>query len=540
LAAGALLLLSAGWANATAELRFPGWFTDHMVLQRERPIPIWGWAKAGATVKVSLGCEVHTPQIYSGNEIQTAQADATGRWQVTMMPRQAGGPFVLAAESGSKIEIADILIGDVWLIGGQSNMEIPVEHGLGAEETIKTSHDDKLRLVHIKERPEYLPQADVQGEWLTATPETVPKFSCVGYAFGRKLREELKTVPIGLIQTAVGSTCAEAWLSRADLERNQAFDHYRKDLDEVAAKFPEMKTGMDALVAQWMKIKKERLQANQDLKTGKIKKRPNFPDVPFPRQVPTLMYNGMIHPLIPYGLRGVIWWQGMANAKPVERAYEYRELLPYLIQCWRKAFGQGDFPFIFPEEETILIPSLRPGFMLVREAQLMTAQKAPHTAVIVISDLRHDANPSQYHFPEKPPVGQRMAAAALTLEYHEPTLYSGPIYDAQKTRTEGSKMRIGFTRIASGLTTRKGMLEDFLIAGEDQKFVKAQAKIDGDTVLVWADAITQPKAVRYDWDVWTGATLMNRDGFPASPFRTDDWPIHDSNTSKNNAADDQR
>ena len=519
--AGMLLFISASIAGTADELRFPGWFSDHMVLQRERPIPIWGWAKAGAAVNCRLG-----------DESKTAEANTTGRWQVTFAPRPAGGPFVLAVESGSKIEIVDVLIGDVWLIGGQSNMEIPVAHGMGAEEAIKTSQDDKLRLVHIKERPEYLPQADVQGQWLTASPQTVPIFSCVGYAFGRKLRETLKDVPIGLIQAPVGSTVAETWLSRSDLERNPNFVHYIKELDALVAQFPEMKKGMENTWPQWAKMKKQRLQASQDLRAGKITKRPVLPETPDVRKVPTLMFNGMIHPLLPYAIRGVIWWQGLANSTPTEKAFEYRTLFPYVIECWRKAFGQGDIPFLFAEEPTLKWPQHKPGFMVIREAQLMTALQVTNTAVIVNSDLRNDADPELIHFPQKPPVGQRMALAALAMEYKQPVVYSGPLYNAAQTRIEDSKMRIGFTHVESGLTTRKGTLEDFVIAGEDQKFIKAQANIDGDTVVVWADLVPQPKAVRYDWDDWTGATLMNKDGQPASPFRTDDWPIHDTTHSK--------
>jgi sialate O-acetylesterase len=489
---GSLLFASAGFAGAADELRLPGWFTDHMVLQRDKQIPIWGWAKTGDTVKVQLG-----------DETQTANADATGRWQVSFAPRPVGGPFVLSAETGSKIAVSDILIGDVWLIGGQSNMEIPVKHGTGADESIKTSRDDRLRLIHIKECPSYVPQADVEGQWLPATPEAVPMFSCVGYAFGRKLREEMKDVPIGLIQAPVGSTVAETWLSRAELEQNTAFAHYAKDLDTTAARFPVL---------------------------GKKTKELD------PRKVPTVMYNGMIHPLVPYAIRGVIWWQGLANSNPVERAFEYRQLFPYLIQCWRKEWGQGDFPFIFAEEPTLKWAYHKPGFMVIREAQLMTAQKVPNTAVIVNSDLRNDADPELKHFPQKPPVGQRMALAALAIEYSRPVVYCGPLYDPRKTRVEGAKMRIGFTHVESGLRTRKGSLEDFVIAGEDQDFIKARAEIDGDTVVVWADSIAHPKAVRYDWDDWTGATLMNKDGLPASPFRTDDWPIREPLAPKNTSS----
>lgn len=483
-----LVLASAGLAGAADELRLPGWFTHHMVLQRDKQIPVWGWAKPGDDVKVRLG-----------DEPRTVKADAMGRWQISFAPRPAGGPFDLSAEDGLTVKVSDVLIGDVWLISGQSNMEIPVKHGTGAEEAIQTSADDKLRLVHIKERPSYVPQADVEGQWLPATPETVPMFSCVGYAFARKLREEMKDVPIGLIQSPVGSTVAETWLSRAELEQNTTLTHYVRDFDAVAARFPVL---------------------------GKKTKEMD------PRKVPTVMYNGMIHPLVPYAIRGVIWWQGLANSNPVEKAFEYRQLFPYLIQCWRKEWGQGDFPFIFAEEPTLKWSYHKPGFMVIREAQLMTAQTVPHTAVIVNSDLRNDADPELKHFPQKPPVGQRMALAALAIEYKRPVVYCGPLYDPRKTRIEGAKMRIGFTHVESGLRARKGSLEDFVIAGEDQKFVGAHAEIDGDMVVVWADEVAQPKAVRYDWDDWTGATLMNKDGLPASPFRTDDWFISDTRATK--------
>ncbi len=231
-----LLLVGAKFAGADDAIRFPGWFSDHMVLQRERPIPIWGWAKAGEKVKVQLG-----------DETQTAQADSGGRWQVSFSPRPVGGPFVLSAETGAKIRISDVLIGDVWLISGQSNMQIPVKKGTGAEEAIETSLDDKLRLVHIRERPAYYPMNDVNGQWETASPQTVPMFPCVGYYFARKLREEMKDVPIGLIRAPVGSTVAETWLSRKDLKRNKAFAYYVNKLDAMAEKFPEMKTNMEEL-----------------------------------------------------------------------------------------------------------------------------------------------------------------------------------------------------------------------------------------------------------------------------------------------------
>lgn len=519
--AGLLLFASAGFAGAEDDLRFPGWFTDHMVLQRDKAIPIWGWAKAGESIKVQLG-----------DETRTGKTDATGRWQVSFSPRPAGGPVVLSVEDGATVrtEINDVLIGDVWLIGGQSNMNIPVKHADGAEEAIKNSLDDRLRLVRIHERPCWEPQEDVKGQWETALPKTVSGFPVVGYNFALKLRQEMPDVPIGLIHASVGASCCEAWVGRADLERNNDLAHYVNELDALADQYPEMRTRMEEIGPVWLKNHSARIRSHQDKRAGKIKEVPDIPDTPYPRKLPTLFYNGMIHPITPAAIRGVIWWQGLGNSKPVERAFEYRELFPHLIESWRNGFGQGDFPFIFAEEPTIKKNSAKPGFMVIREAQLMTALSVPRTAVIVNSDLRHDAAPSQPHFPEKPPVGLRMALAALAIEYGTPVIYSGPIYDAKKTKIEGSKMRLGFTHVESSLAVRTGkdQLADFVIAGNDQKFVPAQAKIDGDTVLVWAEAVAHPEAVRYDWDDWTGATLMNKDGFPASPFRTDDWPINDS------------
>jgi len=531
------LACSAIAAHPADALRFPGWFSDHMVLQREKVIPVWGWAKAGEKVTVT----------FAGQEKTTVAGD-DGKWQVQLDPMPASDEprdMVLFSSIGNRDEvelgsanagqrsgnqkstISNVVVGDVWVIGGQSNMNIPVRDGTEAEETIRTSGDNLLRLIRIAERPAYMPQEDVAGKWAVSSPDSVAMFSCVGYAFGKKLREELNDVPIGLIQAAVGSSSAETWLSRADLERNPHFSYYSKNLDEIADKFPELKTDAVKAGLKWLKIRKDRIEANQKFLAGEIKERPAFPDVPHTREIPTLMYNGMIHPLTPFSIRGVIWWQGVSNAKPVERAYEYRQLFPYLIQCWRQAWKQEDLPFIFAEEPTLKWAFMKPGLMLIREAQLMTFRKVPNTAVIVTSDLRNDADPELKHFPQKPPVGRRMAAAALTLAYQKPAVYSGPLFDPQKTLVDGNKIRIGFTHTGSGLMARNGKLTDFIIAGEDQKFVEAQAEIDGDTVVVRADSIIDPKAVRYDWTDWTGATLMNKEGLPASPFRTDDWPLQD-------------
>ncbi len=507
-------------AHPADALRFPGWFSDHMVLQREKAIPVWGWAKSGEKVTVT----------FAGQEKTTVAGD-DGKWQVQLDPMPASAEprdMVLVSSIGNqKSAISNVVVGDVWVIGGQSNMNIPVRDGTGAAEAIASSEDNLLRLIRISERPAYLPQEDVVGKWAVSSPDSVTMFSCVGYAFGKKLREELNDVPVGLIQAAVGSTSAEAWLSRSDLEQNPDFAYYTRNLDEIAGKFPEIKTDTVEAGFKWLKIRKEKIEANQQFLAGKIKERPSLPDVPHTREIPALMYNGMIHPLTPFSIRGVIWWQGLSNAKPVERAYEYRRLFPYLIQCWRRAWKQDDLPFIFAEEPTLKWDFMKPGFMLIREAQLMTTREVPHTAVIVTSDLRNDADPELKHFPQKPPVGRRMATAALTLEYKKPVVYSGPLFDPQQVRIEGNKIRIGFTHTGSGLTARNGKLGDFVIAGEDQNFVEAQAEIDGDTVVVRADSIRDPKAVRYDWTDWTGATLMNKEGLPASPFRTDDWPLHD-------------
>lgn len=507
--------LAALQAADSVGLRFPGWFTDHMVLQRDKKIHVWGWARAGQQVEVTLG---------AGK--LSATADAKGLWEVYFEPRPAGGPVALMAESGSaRIEVSDVLIGDVWVVSGQSNMNIAVRDGDGAEDAIKTASDDRLRLTHFPERPEWEPQEDNQGQWETASPQSVTMFSCVGYHFARRLRSELKEVPIGLIQAAVGSTCAEAWLSREALGRSASFAHYLTDLDAVETRYPEVKTNMPAMGTTWNRLRKEHIQAGIDFRSGKIKERPPVTDVPYARALPCLMHHGMIRPLQPFAIRGVIWWQGGSNAKPTEKALEYRDLFPFLIETWRKEWGQGDFPFLFAQEPTLKWDFMKPGWMLVREAQLMTAQKIQNTAIIINSDQRYDKDPELKHFPTKPVVGERMALAALALEYGKNVAYSGPLYDPSQTKVEGTKLRIGFTHVGTGLKARGDKLQDFEIAGDDRAFVPAEARIEGDTVVVWSEAVAHPQAVRYDWDPWTGATLMNQAGLPASPFRTDNWPV---------------
>lgn len=516
-----ILLIGFAWValprttQADDRLRFPGWFTDRLVLQRDKKIHVWGWAKAGDKIQVSLGAEK-----------EDATTDPNGQWEVFFGPRPAGGPLALKADSGhQQIHVSDVLIGDVWVVSGQSNMNIAVRDGDGAEEAIKTSTDDQLRLIHFPERPEWEPQNDNKARWETASPQSVTMFSCVGYHFARKLRGEMKDVPIGMIQAAVGSTCAEAWLSREALGQNKAVAYYLKDLNAVEARYPEVKTNMVAIGAKWNKLRKEHIQAGIDFRAGKLKERPPVTGVPYARALPCLMHHGMIRPLQPFAIRGVIWWQGGSNAKPTQKALEYRDLFPFVIESWRKEWGQGDFPFLFAQEPTLKWDFMKPGWMVVREAQLMTAQKVKNTAIIINSDQRYDKDPELKHFPTKPVVGERMALAALALEYGKDVAYSGPLYDASKTKVEGAKMRIGFTHAECGLKMRRDKLVDFEIAGEDKNFVKAQAKIEGDTVVVWSEAVAHPLAVRYDWNPWTGATLMNQAGLPASPFRTDDWPV---------------
>jgi sialate O-acetylesterase len=439
------------WRRVGDPITMPHFFSDHMVLQRERPLPIWGWAGPGRWVKVTFDQQPYM-----------AVADAQGRWSVTLPPQQAGGPHTINVADA--ITIGDIMIGDVWVCAGQSNIEKPIgphpgqKPCLNWEKEIAAADYPQIRLLEVPPTPASEPAADVQGKWLPCSPQNIVikrgggcGYSACAYFFGRELHKELK-VPIGLIAASVSGTRCEPWTPEQD---------------------------------------------------------PSCADKP-------VWYNGMIAPLVPLAIRGAIWYQGESN---VGDGMGYAAKMKTLIAGWRQAWGQGDFPFYF-----VQLPNYRCGgdsLARLREAQTATLG-VPNTGMAVTIDI---GSYPDCHCPDKQDVGKRLALLALAKTYGRKDLVcSGPVY--RSMQVEGDAIRLRFDNSGHGLATRDGAKDVtcFEIAGADQKFVAARARIEGDSVLVFSPAVHQPAAVRFAWDEQAVPNLMNKEGLPVSTFRTNPPP----------------
>ena len=484
------------------DVKLPAVISDNMVLQQGAKIPIWGTAEPGEQVTVALG-----------EQQLVTSADNEGRWMVKLEPLDAGGPFELSIAGKNAITLQGVLVGEVWVCSGQSNMWWPVKLSANAEQEIAESNYPNIRLFTVKNTVAAQPLQDTKGSWVSCGPETVASFSAVGYFFGRYLHKELDT-PVGLIHTSWGGTPAEAWTSRPTLESDAEFKPILDRWEQILADYPQANEKYQQQLAQW----------KQDVENAKKegKKAPRKPGAPIGPNHPHRaagLYNGMIAPLIPYSIKGAIWYQGESNAG---RAYQYRKLFPAMIQNWRSDWGQGDFPFLFVQLANFMKPQPQPAesaWAELREAQLMTLA-LPKTAMSVIIDIG-EAN--DIHPKNKQDVGHRLGLAALAIAYGSDVVYSGPIYESMTV--EGDKVRLSFKHIGGGLMSKNGeQLKGFAIAGVDRKFVWAEAEIDRDTVVVWSEQVPNPVAVRYAWADNPDCNLYNKAGLPASPFRTDDWP----------------
>lgn len=508
-----LLVLIAGGVfgllpiEASADVRLAGLFSDRMVLQRDVKIPIWGRAEPGEAVTVTMG----------GASVKTT-ADASGTWRVELPPMAAGGPHEITVAGKNTVLLKDVLVGDVWLCGGQSNMIFPLEKALGAEELLKESLP-QIRLLQASAPVRGRPTREYAGsQWMDFT--SARGFSAVACSFGRELNKRLG-IPIGLIQCGAGGTTAEAWTPREFMATNPALNDMIAIIDKAIEKHVAYLKTWPGLYEQWLK------DSELADKTGRqVTPPPHLPQDPRMNPFrPSGLFNGGIAPLAGYAIKGIIFYQGESNAG---FAYQYRELFPALIAGWRAAWGHGDLPFLFIQLPTYMPREPQPcAWAELREAQLMTWQRVPKTGMAVTIDLgadRKDSKQDPLHPPNKIPMGQRLALVARAVVYGETIVYSGPVYES--CAVEGGKIRIKFTHIGSGLMVKGETLHQFTIAGKDRKFVAAQAVIDGDCVVVSSAALPEPVAVRYDWE-WDPdpkGNLYNKDGLPASPFRTDSWP----------------
>lgn len=504
-----LLVLAAPasvWAMAPA---LPHVFSDNMVLQRERPIPLWGQADAGDEITVTLG----------ETEVKT-KADASGKWMVRLPAQPAGGPHTLTVKGKNPTVFKNVLIGEVWVCSGQSNMAWPVSRADNAEKEIAAAGHPKIRLFSVKQKTAAMPLADVDGgPWEECTPETIKDFSAVAYFFGRELNDKLD-VPVGLIDTSWGGTGIEPWTPPVGFAAAPAVRQYLDEIEQADRDYIRRLSDHVDQRAAWCKAAGSVKLDGPD----KLDAAPAVPEHAFAKghSQPTVIYNAMVSPIVPYAIAGAIWYQGENNCVRNDGPL-YDDKMQALIQGWRAVWDQGEFPFYYVQlapweygKEYAGAPERLP---LIWEAQA-AALAFPNTGMAVITDV---GNIRDIHPANKQEVGRRLSLWALARTYGKSDLvYSGPLYKDMKV--EGSAIRLSFDHTAGGLTSRDGKdLSHFQIAGEDKKFVDAGAKIDGETIVVSSDQVTKPAAVRFGWNELAEPNLMNKAGLPASPFRTDRW-----------------
>ena len=650
-----LVLFTVVFLNsAFADVRVPSLIGDNMVLQQGKKVRIWGWASPNEKVSVTFA-----------NQRANAVADASGHWQAHIGPLKAGGPFELTISGNNTLKLNNVLVGEIWICSGQSNMEWPLINTQNGTDAVAQANYPEIRLFTVQKSTSSSPLDDVKGQWIVTTPDKVGQFSAVGYYFGRELYQKLK-VPIGLIHTSWGGTPAEAWTSNDALAKSAdlqpILERYQKSLNDLpqrqqefgrrlvefsqknlyqdagnkgeslgyadpnsdtsdwkAMNLPQffetaglkmdgaiwfrkeveipaswtgktlelnlgaiddfdttyfngvkvggigsetpnsyivqrhytvpaelVKPGKDVIAvrvfdsageggfgAGTMSLKPVDTTAdalplsgpwNYKIELELTPKNPDWgsrPEAPGPtnQNSASVLYNAMIAPLTPMAVRGAIWYQGESNAG---RAYQYRTLFPAMISNWRSAWEQTDFPFYFVQLANFQPVKDQPGeseWAELREAQTMTLRE-PQTGMAVIIDI---GEAKDIHPRNKLDVGHRLALWALANTYGEKIEYSGPLFD--KLTIEGNKIRVKFKHVAGGLKTSDGGApKGFSIAGQDHKFVWAEAKVEGDDVVVWDDDVSNPVAVRYAWADNPVCNLYNKSGLPASPFRTDDWP----------------
>ncbi|MCU0785686.1 MAG: sialate O-acetylesterase, partial [Verrucomicrobia bacterium] len=427
------------------------------------------------------------------------------KWSLKLRALKAGGPDTLTLSTKTQTrQLTNVLVGEVWVCSGQSNMEFPLSRAFQPEADIATATNGLIRLFHVPKAKMDSPTIGIKASWQVCSPQAVPNFTAVGYYFGRDLQAARK-VPVGLIQSDWGGSPAEAWMSREALEINPRYQAEILDSYSIAEK-----NSRKALVAYEIE-KAEAAKNNQEFK----KRAPGL------GWKPSELYNGMIAPLIPYAIQGAIWYQGESNAG---RAEQYRTLFPDMIRNWRRDWGRDDFPFLCVQLAPFKAIQEQPqesDWAELREAQLLATKVLPKVGMAVITDVGEE---NDIHPKKKAPVGARLALAARAMAYGEKITFSGPIYRDMKV--ESDKIILRFDHVGQGLEARAGELKGFALCGEDRKFVLAKAEIlSNNTVAVSSPEVARPVAVRFGWANYPVVNLWNKDGLPASPFRTDDFPL---------------
>lgn len=484
-----LLILAT---SVHADVTLPALLTDHMVVQRGLPVHVWGMAAAHEAVSVTFR-----------GETKTTAADDDGRWSVYLSPGEAGGPFQLNIKATNAIVLNDVLVGDVWVASGQSNMEFPMTELVNAQAEIAAAKYPKIRMFVVKHKPADYPLENVESKgWAACTPETVAGTSAVAYFFARNIQQKLG-VPVGLVETFWGGTPAESWTSLHGLAGDASL------MPVFAARAKVVDRESTTLLLQQREEREYQQTVAQAKADGKPIPWPQWhPD--FAAWAPASLYNGMIAPLTPFAIRGVIWYQGEANSGP-ERAPLYARLFQTMIRDWRNNWGEGDFPFLFVQiaNWNTAPEALWPE---VRDAQRQ-ALALRNTGMAVTIDI---GDAVDIHPKNKQDVGLRLALAARAITYGEKVEWSGPLY--RQLTQEDHALRVWFDH-ANGLMAKGAELSGFEVAGADGKYSAADAKIDGTSVVVSSATVPTPVSVRYGWAANPNCNLFNKEGLPASPFQ---------------------
>lgn len=483
--------------TAHADVRLPALISDNMVLQQKAKATVWGQANPSEKVTVKIA-----------DVTQSVTAGVDGHWAMKLPPMKAGGPYDMTISGRNKIVILNVLVGEVWVCSGQSNMSMRVKDAKDAETEIAAANFPKVRMFTVTKKASGQPESECEGKWEVCDPAAAGHFSAVAYFFGRDLFQSQK-VPVGLINSSVGGTSAEEWIPAGGFDLDPALKSIGagQSSDVTMAK-EEYKRRY----SEWVNASEQAKAAGQTPP----------PEPKQPKETksapPSQYFNGMISPLLPYSIRGVCWYQGEQNTRNPQL---YRKLFPALIQSWRQSWSEGDFPFLFVQLPGFLIKKTFPtnsSWAELREAQA-AALKLPKTAMAVTIDIGDEHN---LHPADKQDVGHRLALAARANVYGEQITGSGPVYASSKV--DGNRIIVTFKQTGGGLAVKNGdFVKGFAIAGEDKKFVWADAEIQGDTVIVTSDDVPKPVAVRYAWADSSYCTLFNKAGLPAAPFRSDDW-----------------
>jgi sialate O-acetylesterase len=480
-----------------AEVKPNTLFSKNAVIQQKVAVPVWGAASVGEKITVSFQ-----------NQVKTTTADNNGRWYLKLDPLKVGGPFSMTIAGTNKIIADSIYVGEVWFCSGQSNMEWPLSRVMNANEEIAKANFPLVREFIVPKNiitdPTTLTGA--KTTWLVCSPATVGKFSAVSYFFGTELFKKIN-IPVGLINSSWGGTPAEKWISKEALEQNPELksivDDYNKATLDYTSKIEAYLKNETQLMEKW-KIDSDSAR----LLNKPLPKKPMKPRSPFENGDCGGLFVGMVMPILPYPIKGTIWYQGESNAY---KSKQYQTLFPAMIQDWRSKWNLGDFPFLF-----VQIAPFKGQPPLIREAQLISYQKVKNTAMAVTVDVGDSVD---IHPINKRPVGERLALAARSLAYGEKIEFMGPIYKSSEIK--GNKITLTFDHLGKGLVAKDGDLIGFELAGNDKKFVPAIAKIVNNKVIVESATITEPKFVRFGWRNVPRVNLYNAEGLPASPFRTD-------------------